>query len=76
MEWESIVNQHSTTKKHNEHRTRSKKYLHRIIISCVVGLVVAFFTTFKLVHPVLGSCGLVASLMVACFNLGRVKESA
>ena len=76
MEWEAIVNEHANAKKNKKCHTRSKKYLHQLIISCVVGLTFAFTTIFNLVHPVLGSLGVVVSLMIAFYNLGRVKECA
>jgi hypothetical protein len=75
MEWESIVNQHSGTKKQNEHQKRRNKYLHNVVVSSAVATAFLVATVFGLVHKGLGEFGMATALMIAFFNLGRAKES-
>ena len=76
MEWETIVNENANAKKHNKRNTRRKKYQRRTIISAVVGIAFVLTTFGKLVHPILGELGMLIALMIAFYNLGRLKESA
>lgn len=76
MEWEAIVNQNSNAKKRNEKHTRKKNFLNKAIISTVVACAFVVANFLKLVHPILGEVGMLASLCVAFYNIGRAKESA
>lgn len=78
MEWETIVNEHANANanKHNKRYTRRKKYVRRIIISAVLVIAFAMTVFCKLVHPFLGTVGMMIALMIAFYNLGRFKESA
>lgn len=75
MEWEAIVNQHANEKKHNKRYTRKNKYMRKIIISAVLGIAFVATALCKLLHPFLGEVGTMIALMVAFYNLGRLKES-
>ena len=75
MEWEAIVNQHANEKKHNKRYTRRKKYMGRIIVSAVLGIAFVMTAFCKLLHPFLGEVGTMIALMIAFYNLGRLKES-
>lgn len=75
MEWETIVNQHANEKKHNKHYTRRKKYMRRTIISAALGIAFAMTAFCKLLHPFLGEVGTMIALLIAFYNLGRLKES-
>ena len=74
--WEDIVNKNSNAKKHNECHTRKKLFQRKVLVSAVVALAFVLTTLVKLVHPVLGETGMAVALMIAFYNLGRVKESA
>lgn len=72
--WEEIVNKNSNAKKHNESHTRKKLFQHRAIIASVVAIAFVLTTSFNLVHQILGESGMVVSLLIAFYNLGRAKE--
>ena len=73
MEWESIVNQHSKAKVNRTHNKRLKKYLHRVLVSSAVAIVLLLATACGLVQPVLGIPIMVVSLMFGCYNFGRAR---
>jgi hypothetical protein len=73
MEWEAIVNKHSDTVANRRRNKRMKRELSRVLIPSVVAIAFLVATVCNLVQPVLGMPVMVISLMIGCYNFGRVK---